>query len=286
MPANRSSHRDDPVATYPTASAAGPATAELQQIQAALGVGTAADVVNMVRNLENQLADLYAEREEAPSGDPTAHANLQHEVTVLRAMRQTLADEGGCTSADEAVARLHNLEDQLKDLYAEREEVSRVLGSGDPEHLRTMIANLENQLKDLYGERDELGATLGGSDAPYLQSVVQGLHAQVEDLYRDRDLLRQETGATDAEALLGMIRNMEDQLKDVYAERERGDGDGIDGAIAALQRFKVHFQAEDDARQHLLRDANANSLAEVRQRIGDHRRQLDGLITAVGRLSR
>ena len=46
--------------------------------------------------------------------------------------------------------RSGTLEDQLKDLYAQRQELQRALGTADSSAIIAMVRSLERQLADLY----------------------------------------------------------------------------------------------------------------------------------------
>lgn len=61
-----------------------------------------------------------------------------------------------------------SLEDQLRDLYRQRQELQFALGTADSQAIIAMVRSLEQQLKDLYmlfkGKRDHLPEPEDGED--------------------------------------------------------------------------------------------------------------------------
>jgi hypothetical protein len=104
------------------------------------------------------------------------------EIEVIN--RFLASPTGGGSLTDEAVG---SLEQQLSDLYADREALQRSLGTGDPEAIQGMIASLEDQLNDQYAEREILQNRLGVTEAQDILNFVESMDEQLQDLYAENE---------------------------------------------------------------------------------------------------
>ena len=222
-----------------------------------------------INSMEDQLVALYGEREESESsvssnGDaPLAETvtdilglttpaearqlnesvrRMSKRLDALQSEQQALADAG--LTAEDAVAMLENMSDQLSSLYEERDERTETLLS----HIDTLtdrldIASVEAAAPEaaLAHIVDEVGPSSTGApaqapsnewstvqdilgissakDAKDLAAVAESMSAQLETLYADREHL-QEVGVTSVESAVQMIQNMSTQLDELYEEQE------------------------------------------------------------------
>ena len=252
------------------------------------GTSTPGDVIAMVQSMEEQLVDLYQEREE--SGDALEQLNaIEDELGIrtaeeareiaemARSMNTQISElehdqralrEVGVTSADDAAMLIESMREQLQELYQER-EATTLRASALEEGQDTF-----QQLEALYAERERLERELGLASADDIIEMVEGLATQLDDLYRDRetgeevsgdvqDLIREYATEEDAEM---MLASMEQQLRDLYSEKERLLEMGYGNADEAAE----HIQSLESKRTELARSA-----AQCRERFTRLERELD-----------
>lgn len=106
---------------------------------------------------------------------------IPEEVQVIN---RFLAAPTGETLTGEAV---ESLDDQLRDLYADREQLQRTLGTADPDALIGMLQSLEDQAQDQYAERELLQNRLGISASEDILNFVDSMDEQLQDLYADNE---------------------------------------------------------------------------------------------------
>ena len=194
-----------------------------------VGVSDPDDLVAMIENMEQQLIDLYQDREKG------------HEP-IPESIVQTLG-VSNAKEANELARVVRRMDEQLRTLSSQHERLSEETGLDSAEDVLTMIENMEQQLVHLYQERehsdDALPAsvvqTLGVSnakEADELVRVVQRMDEQLRTLSSQHERLSEETGLDSAEDVLTMIQTLEDQLVDLYQEREAADNAGTSSSLS------------------------------------------------------
>ncbi|MCR9141957.1 MAG: hypothetical protein NXI24_06875 [bacterium] len=102
----------------------------------------------------------------------------------IEVINRFLAKPAGGGMPAEAVT---SLEEQLSDLYADREALQQGLGTGDPEAILGMVASLEDQVNDQYAASETLQTRLGISDPDDVLNFVESMDEQLRDLYADNE---------------------------------------------------------------------------------------------------
>ncbi|MEL7362178.1 MAG: hypothetical protein AAFN13_08905, partial [Bacteroidota bacterium] len=235
-------------------------TQSVARLHDELGTESAEDVLALVRSMEEQLTELYQDRETTERilfSDENADTFTQ--LQALYARIETVQRDLGVSQIEDAVDLVQSMEEQLADLYKEREAVEsrveegegpdaaafeRELGVGGLGEAAALIGSMEAQLADLYKEREALGAH-GIADVEEALEMIENMKEQLSELYRDReattralemaetgdpvqqlqqlyaklDVLRTELGVDDPEGAVELVRSMEDQLSELYEDR-------------------------------------------------------------------
>lgn len=97
---------------HPDHAASGTDSTALHQ---EIGTADAHEIIAMVKNMESQLKDFYAK------GDAD-HPDFQGEAAAASGDSAKLADELGTSNADEIISMVRNMEEQLRDFYAQGDE--------------------------------------------------------------------------------------------------------------------------------------------------------------------
>jgi hypothetical protein len=215
-----------------------------------------------ISRMEAQLQRMYRERQARQSasarpalGFPGCARQAASEDWVQAAQRLE----------QEVQEQRRSMEAQLETLEAERKNRARLLGSGDTGVIIEMIQSLEEQLKDLYAEKEacanttEAPTTTGSalrarwqelnrraqetachswnalgqhwSGQEQARAMLQALERSIQNVselerklvacYAEQEELAQRFGVTGAAELARMAQNLEAQLVDMYAQRAR-----------------------------------------------------------------
>jgi photoactive yellow protein len=184
-----------------------PEDASLDRLETEFGVSDPDAVAQMLRDLTDQLDDLYAGRERL------AELNLN--------------------GADDAIAMVRSMQEQLESLYERQEEMS-AHGVDSIDHALSMIENMEAQLDELYEERRTSAEQNGVPSLDEATDRLQALEDKLETLTEEKTRLREthsqlqaklddledELGTDDPDTITSLVRSMEEQLEDVYEQRE------------------------------------------------------------------
>jgi hypothetical protein len=103
----------------------------------------------------------------------------------------------------ELIAQNESMDNQLQDLYQQRDQLFAEIGTAEPEAIISMIQSMDAQLNSLYADVEDSGAPSGTSDAR--QTLNQ---------------LEQSVGTSDPNQISMMIQSLEEQLNSLYAELE------------------------------------------------------------------
>ncbi|HHP7237087.1 hypothetical protein [Longibacter sp.] len=264
---------------------------EMQAEQAGMleetGTSSTEDVLALIRSMEEQLADLYREREQSTSAAQQLDAiedalgvrsgeeareiarmarEMNDEIAELEQEREALNDVG-LRSVDDAISMIASMQDQLEELYQERESTTRRASALDEGQ------DTFQQLEALYAEQEKLERELGLSSADDVIEMVEGLATQLDDLYRDRESV--EDLSEDVQAFVDehaaeedasvMLASMEQQLRDLYKEKERLIDLGYGSADEAAKRIETLEQKRSEL---------ARASAECRERFDRLEREL------------
>ena len=194
---------------------------EQQSRLASLGLSFE-NALMMIENMEEQLVDLYEDRE-------------RDEDQAVRDRLQSLQEILGVESTEEArelESLVHSMEEQLQSLVAEKQSILQKTGLKTADSISAMIESMEEQLVDLYeereknaGARDRLQAiddVLGIStraEAEELANLARSMEQQLDDLYEDKQEL-EALGLNSVEDAVNMVTSMENQLVELYEDKE------------------------------------------------------------------
>jgi len=194
---------------------------EQQSRLASLGLSFENALV-MIENMEEQLVDLYEDRE-------------RDEDQAVRDRLQSLQEILGVESTEEArelESLVRSMEEQLQSLVAEKQSILQKTGLKTADSISAMIESMEEQLVDLYeereknaGARDRLQAiddVLGIStraEAEELANLARSMEQQLDDLYEDKQEL-EALGLNSVEDAVNMVTSMENQLVELYEDKE------------------------------------------------------------------
>jgi len=169
---------------------------ERSEMLEATGVASSEDVTEMIRSMEDQLIDLYEEREDGESARATLDEIEQHlgirsaegarEIADLaRSMKEEISDyeagqrrleQLGLSNTRDAVVMVESMQEQLDELYQERESMNERAAAFDEGQ------DTFQQLEALYAERERLERELGLAEADDIIEMVEGLATQLDDL--------------------------------------------------------------------------------------------------------
>jgi len=167
--------------------------------------------------------------------------------------------EAGFDRPEVALRALDSMEEQLNELYSEKEATER-----SDDALRPRNGDTFDQLQALLAREEKLRRELGVADPGNVIEMVEGLTEQLEDLYRERDadqrpgpigsgvsdeterVLKAELGTSDPEAVVEMMEDLTEQLNVLYENQEQLSAHGIDGIDHALSVIEsMEAQLED-----------------------------------------
>jgi photoactive yellow protein len=230
-----------------------------EHLQRELGVSSPGAVIEMVEGMTDQLEDLYENRDATSADDPvfapvpeqselrkrleeefgvsdpddlrTMINDLEEQLNELYADRQRLA-EHNLNGADDAIKMLSSMQGQLESLYEGQKQMSEH-GINGIDHALSMIESMEAQLSELYDERYEL-VQQGVDDPHEAASRIEELQEKLTTLKEEKSALRDkrdrlqaqfdeleaELGTDDPAAISELIDNMQAQLEETYEERE------------------------------------------------------------------
>jgi photoactive yellow protein len=173
---------------------------EQEKLKRALGVSDADDVIEMVEDLTTQLDDVYSGQEPAAADAPSPQADadgpssttrltldsMRHQLEVLYAERETLLRRG-FEDAEDAVARVDDLEDQLQALREEHEadrkrldQIERELGTTDASEIaeRMAAASGPDWGAAPSSEQSAPSASAAADDDPFVEAAPSLLPAE------------------------------------------------------------------------------------------------------------
>ena len=196
------------------------------RLAAETGVDDPDHLLAMIENMEQQLVDLYKDREAGEGPIPDA---------IVRTLGISSVEE-----ADELAQIVRRMDERLRTLSDQQEQLTERTGLQSAEDALTMIQSLEEQLVDLYQEReqsdngeaseeetpingaavsDEVVNILGVStpdEAREMAQVVRRMGERLHTLRTEYSKVTSDLGVGSADDARAMIQNMEAQLVDLY----------------------------------------------------------------------
>jgi photoactive yellow protein len=183
-------------------------------------------------------------------------AQLNH----LSEQQAKMADLG--LSFESAMTMIESMEDQLVDLYEERDQIEEtavrdrleslqsILGVSSPQEAReleSLVRSMEEQLRALIDEKREMLRRTGVDTVDNVSAMIASMEEQLVDLYETTeeytdakqrlDAINDVLGISsraEAEELAGIARNMEEQLDDLYDDKQKLEAVGLDSVEDAI----------------------------------------------------
>jgi len=242
------------------------------------GFESADQAVGIIRSMEEQLDQLYDEKEatlqtEERADEIARRGDTFEQLEALLAREERLQRELGVSSSEEIISMVNGLVDQLEELYSRRDTIGvessngtassedpfarlerlverertlqEELGVSNPDEVVAMVQGLTQQLDDLYAARERL-ARINLDDADSVVDMVDNMQAQLEVLYEDQERLSKQ-GIDGVDHALSMIRSMEEQLSQLYEERQKKNNGAPDETLDRLRDRLDSLQEEKEA---------------------------------------
>jgi photoactive yellow protein len=212
-----------------------------------IGLSNPEDLLAMVENMEQQLVDLYEDRatetdripeaivktlgvSSPEEADELARAvrRMDERLRTLSSQQERLAAEAGVENADDALSMIRSLEEQLVDLYQERDPNSQ----GDGSHAPNGVSSSQTDAVSPETDADAPEADAPEADAPEevfrilgvstpreardMAQVVRRMSQRLNALSEEYSKVTSDLGLEDADDTRAMIESMEEQLVDLY----------------------------------------------------------------------
>lgn len=241
---------------------------EQQQVLADAGYDRPEHVLNALASMEEQLDELYGEKQATEQSAPETgieDGDTFDQLQALMAREEKLQRELGVSSPDAVVEMVEGLSDQLEDVYQDRDDaatnsifapsaedasttqLNEELGVSDPDDVLTMVNDLKGQLDELYADRRRLAEhNLNGADDAI--RMLESMQRQLESLY-ERQAQMSEHGIDGVDHALSMIENMEAQLSALYDERHKFAQQGLNGSEEFTNRIETLEEKLDTLRE-------------------------------------
>jgi photoactive yellow protein len=173
-----------------------------------------------------------------PEEVPEVLDEVLERLNALEDQHDRLVD-AGIAGASEALSMIESMEEQLRELYQEKESTIRAQEKeGDFADEDTF-----DQLQRLMAREERLQRELGVTSSEEVIEMVRGLASQLDELYADRDVeqpvppvsagdgsqplsereqkLQRELGVSDPSDVIAMVNGLVRQLEELYEARER-----------------------------------------------------------------
>ncbi|WP_157621132.1 coiled-coil domain-containing protein [Salisaeta longa] len=194
------------------------------------GIGGGDQAVQMINSMEEQLEELYGDKEaEAQAPAPFESLSMENDtfeqLETLLAREERLQNELGVSSTDDVVDMVTNLVDQLEDVYTDRDETETDhdvpgLPGAQPAEEQSLDTERIERLQALMRREEELENVLGVSNPEQIISTVEQLSEQLDRLQATRERLG-DYDLKNVDDIAQMIESMRGQLEAMYQDRER-----------------------------------------------------------------
>jgi len=230
--------------------------------------------------------------------------SLRERADTYEEQRSALR-EAGFDRPEVALRAISSMEEQLDELYTEKEATEQLDESDLGQNGDTF-----DQLQMLLAREEKLRRELGVSDPGDVIEMVEGLTEQLEDLYVDRDaeqsrdsifarpspssndterVLESELGTSDPEAVVEMMEGLTDQLDVLYENQEQLSAHGIEGidhALSVIENMEAQLTELYDERHRAAEENDVPTLDEAATRLEALEEQLSTLSDEKERLQR
>ena len=219
------------------------------------GAATASEEVKEAfRDMREQLKDLRGRNEEllsrleAPPETPVSSSDGLHPKT------ESLLEQLGVSSLDQAEERVQSLTQQNDHLYREKEVLAEA-GLMSAEEALAEIDRLQQEcdrLQDTSGPPEEHSSPvldiLGvdtAEEARELEQAVRRMSETIDTLQEQRNALSEELGVGHPTAVLDLVRSMEAQLSALYDEQSDPSPDGLPAEVGEVLGISTVEEAEN-----------------------------------------
>lgn len=183
-----------------------------ERLQRELGVSSPDAVIEMVEGMTDQLEDLYQNRD-AESAEDSIFAPASD---ASQAPTQ-LEEELGVSDPDALVTMVSDLEKQLSELYADRQQLAELNLNGADDAIK-MLSSMQHQLESLYESREQMSEH-GVNGIDHALSMIESMEAQLSNLYDERHQLAQQ-GVENPDEAADRIQELEEKLSRLKTEKE------------------------------------------------------------------
>lgn len=214
-----------------------------EQLQRELGVSSPDAVVEMVEGLTDQLEDVYEDRDaESSTNSIFAPAPEQSKIT------NRLEEEFGVSTLDGLLTMVNDLEEQLSELYADRQQLAEYNLNGADDAIR-MLSSMQDQLESFYESREQMSEH-GVNSIDHALSMIESMQAQLGDLYDGRHRLA-EQGVENPNEAVSRIQELEEKLTALQEEK------------TALREKRDRLQAQFDELEEELGTDDPDAISDL-----------------------
>jgi len=230
----------------------------LQHLQEAVGADSPDEVTASIEELRERVQTLEEQQEvlaEAGFDRP------EHAIQALASMEEQLDELYNEKEATERSALDTDFElegdtfDQLQALMAREEKLQRELGVSSPGDVIEMVEGLSDQVEDIYRTRDDENATDSIFTPPTEQSSAPRAPSVQRSSIANR--LEKELGVSDPDTLIEMVNDLTEQLDVLYEGNQRLaelNLNGADDAIAMVRSMQRQleslYERQDQMSEH------------------------------------
>lgn len=194
-------------------------------------------VVERTKEMDTQIATLYEEQEQL---NELGIDSIDEAIRMIRDMNDQLVELYEDMEARSAVQALPNANQdtfqQLESLYARQEKLQSELGISDPEAIIQMVEDMNVQLETLYEDRD--ASLASGPDAlvdpealndpdlsntERLEKLIDSMARQLDVLYGEKETLSEE-GFSSADEAAERIADLRDEIQ-ALRDQKAADAD-------------------------------------------------------------
>lgn len=192
-----------------------------EKLQRQLGVSAPDDVVEMVEGLTDQLEDVYQDRDDATEIDSIFSPTLSSSESSPSDSDSSsvLEDAFGVSDPEAIVTMLHDLTDQLEELYSGRKRLTEFNLNGADEAIE-MVQNMQKQLEALYENKEQMSAH-GIEGVNHALSMIENMEAQLNELQEAPSEPPEAAGLSDLDDADQRLDTLKEKLSILTEEKER-----------------------------------------------------------------
>lgn len=192
-----------------------------EKLQRQLGVSNPDDIVEMVEGLTDQLEDVYRDRDADTDEDSISPPSLlsSDSSSSDSELSSVFEEAFGVSDPEAAVTMLHDLTDQLEELYSGRERLTEFNLNGADEAI-AMVQNMQKQLETLY-EKQEQMSEHGVEGLDHALSMIETMEAQLNELQETPPEPPNANGLSDLDDAGQRLDTLKEKLSTLTEEKER-----------------------------------------------------------------